>query len=56
MEDQGSQQVTNSFGWSDFYWHQYLAQNGYIVVCVDNRGTGGKGAEFKINILAIRKI
>ena len=43
----GSQQVTNSFGWSDFYWHQYLAQNGYIVACVDNRGTGGKGAEFK---------
>jgi dipeptidyl-peptidase-4 len=24
-----------------------LAQNGYIVACVDNRGTGGKGAEFK---------
>ena len=24
-----------------------LAQNGYIVACVDNRGTGGKGSEFK---------
>tara|TARA_B100001758_G_scaffold247511_1_gene265642 strand:+ start:2631 stop:4781 length:2151 start_codon:yes stop_codon:yes gene_type:complete len=42
----GSQQVTNSF-WTKNYWHQMLAQNGYIVACVDNRGTGGKGAEFK---------
>jgi dipeptidyl-peptidase-4 len=24
-----------------------LAQKGYIIACVDNRGTGGKGAEFK---------
>ena len=42
----GSQQVTNSF-WTTNYWHQMLAQHGYIVACVDNRGTGGKGAEFK---------
>ena len=42
----GSQQVKNSF-WSNNYWHQMLAQRGYIVACVDNRGTGGKGAEFK---------
>ena len=43
----GSQQVKNSFGWTNFYWYQMLAQNGYIVACVDNRGTGGKGSEFK---------
>ena len=43
----GSQQVKNSFGGNNYYWHQMLAQKGYIVACVDNRGTGGKGAEFK---------
>jgi dipeptidyl-peptidase 4 len=43
----GSQQVTNSFDWTNYYWYQMLAQKGYIIACVDNRGTGGKGAEFK---------
>ena len=43
----GSQQVTNRYGGSDYYWHRMLAQKGYIVVCVDGRGTGGRGAEFK---------
>ena len=43
----GSQQVMNSFGWFNYYWHQHLAQQGYIIVCVDNRGTGGRGSEFK---------
>tara|TARA_B100000131_G_C18117563_1_gene611799 strand:- start:230 stop:2386 length:2157 start_codon:yes stop_codon:yes gene_type:complete len=43
----GSQQVINSWGWNNFFWHQHLAQKGYVVACVDNRGTGGKGAEFK---------
>jgi len=41
----GSQNVANS--WSNNYWFNYLAQNGYLVVCVDNRGTGFRGAEFK---------
>lgn len=43
----GSQQVLNSWGWFNYFWYQHLAQKGYIVVCVDNRGTGGRGAEFK---------
>lgn len=30
-----------------FAWYQHLAAKGYIVVCVDNRGTGNKGAAFK---------
>lgn len=32
---------------SDYMWHQMLAQQGYIVVSVDNRGTGFRGSEFK---------
>ena len=43
----GSQKVLNRYGGNNFYWYQMLAQQGYIVACVDNRGTGGKGAEFK---------
>lgn len=47
----GSQQVVNSWnagsmgqgGAFDFY----LAQQGFIVACVDGRGTGGRGAEFE---------
>jgi len=43
----GSQTVKNSWGYFNYVWHQMLAQNGYIVVSVDNRGTGGRGEEFK---------
>ena len=43
----GSQQVTDSWGGSNFMWFQMLTQQGYIVVCVDNRGTGARGTEFK---------
>lgn len=43
----GSQQVANRWGGSNDYWHQMLAQEGYIVVCVDGRGTGLKGRDFK---------
>lgn len=43
----GSQQVTNKWNGLNDYWFQHLAQNGYIVACVDGRGTGFKGAKFK---------
>ncbi|MEO2050807.1 MAG: S9 family peptidase [Allomuricauda sp.] len=43
----GSQSVSNSWMGSRDYWHQVLASEGYIVVCVDGRGTGLKGRDFK---------
>lgn len=42
----GSQQVANRFG-AVSAWHQLLAQKGFIVVSVDNTGTGFRGEEFK---------
>lgn len=42
----GSQQVGNRFG-AVSAWHQLLAQKGFIVVSVDNTGTGYRGEEFK---------
>ena len=42
----GSQQVANRFGTVSF-WQQMLAEKGYIVVSVDNTGTGFRGEEFK---------
>ncbi len=44
----GSQTVKNSFAWSNYYWHQMLAnKHNIIIVSVDNRGTGARGEEFK---------
>ncbi|MGJ8664802.1 MAG: S9 family peptidase [Patiriisocius sp.] len=43
----GSQNVANKWDTSNDYWHQMLAQQGYIIVCVDGRGTGLKGRDFK---------
>ena len=43
----GSQQVGNKWNAANDYWHNMLAQKGMIVVCIDGRGTGLKGADFK---------
>ena len=43
----GAQTVNNRWEGANFLWHQYLAKQGYIVVSVDNRGTGARGREFK---------
>ncbi len=46
----GNQQVYNSWNVGNSYgliWEHRLAQKGYVVVCVDGRGTGGRGADFQ---------
>ncbi len=47
----GNQQVLNCWNigmcGQGALLEQYMAQQGYIVVCVDGRGTGGRGAEFE---------
>ena len=47
----GNQQVLNQWSigmsGSGAILEQYLCQQGYLCVCVDNRGTGGRGAEFE---------
>lgn len=47
----GNQQVVDSWNIGSMgqggAFDQYLAQQGFVVVCVDGRGTGGRGAEFE---------
>ena len=47
----GSQTVADNAGagvsFRNYLWHQLLAQQGYLVVSVDNRGTGARGGAFR---------
>lgn len=43
----GSQEVANAWLDTNDMWFMMLSQEGYIVACVDGRGTGFKGANFK---------
>jgi dipeptidyl-peptidase-4 len=43
----GSQEVANAWMNTNDYWHQILASQGYIIACIDGRGTGFKGRDFK---------
>ncbi len=43
----GSQQAIDQWRGANYWWFQMLAQQGYVVACVDNRGTGARGEAFK---------
>ena len=42
-----NQYALNEWDIFDMVWYQYLAQKGYIIVCVDGRGTGSRGEDFR---------
>jgi dipeptidyl-peptidase 4 len=43
----GSQNVLNAWAGTRDLWHQTLVAEGIIVACIDNRGTGARGRDFK---------
>jgi dipeptidyl-peptidase-4 len=42
-----AQVVLNSWGGNNFLWHQLMAQKGYIIFALDNRGSAGRGHVFE---------
>ena len=50
----GAQEVLKSFGagadWEIFLWHEMMAQKGFVVFTLDNRGTSGRGHAFETPI------
>ena len=43
----GNNTVNNAWSGSNYFWFQYLVKQGFVVISVDNRGTGFRGKEFK---------
>ncbi|HKL04028.1 MAG TPA: DPP IV N-terminal domain-containing protein, partial [Cryomorphaceae bacterium] len=43
----GKNTVLNEWGGSNYFWHQLLAQSGYVIISVDPRGTMRRGKDFK---------
>lgn len=43
----GSQEVMDQWQGNNYMWFQMLAQKGYMIACVDNRGTGARGRDFR---------
>ena len=36
----GNNTVNNAWSWMNYFWFQYLVKQGFVVISVDNRGTG----------------
>jgi len=45
----GSQTVKNAWEGPNAFWYQMIADKGYVIVSVDNRGTGSRGSAFKMS-------
>jgi dipeptidyl-peptidase-4 len=43
----GAQVVLNSWGGSTYLWHELMAQKGFVVFALDNRGSAGRGHVFE---------
>ncbi len=43
----GSQTGQDDWDGPNYFWFQLLTQQGYVIISVDNRGTGARGADFK---------
>ncbi|MFQ5335329.1 MAG: S9 family peptidase, partial [Flavobacteriales bacterium] len=43
----GIQTVTDHWSSGNFIWHSMLAQKGFVIASIDNRGTGARGRDFK---------
>lgn len=44
------QHVRNEWGYSDFLWDEMMAEKGYVIFSLDNRGSWGRGHIFEIPI------
>jgi dipeptidyl-peptidase-4 len=42
-----AQVVVNAWGGNNALWHQLMAQKGYVIFSLDNRGSGGRGHVFE---------
>ena len=45
-----AQEVRDAWQGADFLWHQLMAQKGFVIFSVDNRGTSGRGHNFETPI------
>ena len=42
-----AQVIRNAWGGANFLWHELMAQKGYIIFSLDNRGSSGRGHAFE---------